>query len=137
MVTLSSARGTLLMTSLGGWPLPRWKSRWIGSQIATLPAPSVARISMRARWVWSILVEVTVTGSVVPGMKGGTTVSAFCDRVTTSDTRPEPVSWNVVTAWAGGPETTNVGQVGGVGGSSEMSDGSATRRAAISQSRES
>src|SRR5215216_1749885 len=138
IVTLSSARGTSELASNSGRLESRTRIRWIGSQIATLPAPSVARISMRARWVWSILVEVTTTGAVVPGMKGGTTVSAFSDRITTIETSPEPLSWNVVTAWAGGPENTVVGQVGGAGGTSWMSPfGSGTRKAVISHSRES
>src|SRR5688500_3178473 len=76
---------------------------------------SVTRIDTLIGWVWSILVDVDTTGSVVPTVKGGTTVSAFWLTVTRISARPLPVSWMVcVTTFGTGLVTTDE-QLGSVG----------------------
>src|SRR3954447_11217741 len=71
--------------------------------VDVFPAASVTVMLTNIGWLWSILVDVTVIGLVSPSMNGGTGVSAFSDRVTTTNLTPLPVSWTVKSTWVGGP----------------------------------
>ena len=48
---------------------------------------SISKTTVAGR-VWSIFVDVTRTGAMVPEVIGGTTVSAFSERIATTTARP-------------------------------------------------
>src|SRR5215208_409042 len=81
-------------------------------QYCVFPSSSVVMSRITAVCVWSILVAVTRTGAVVPGLNGGTTVSAFVDFKTTSEASPLPTSWTVMVTCCGGPAVSIALHVG-------------------------
>jgi hypothetical protein len=93
MSTLLSARGSLRTVFRPTPRRPTFSCSTRGSQSVLVPAMSVTVSATLDPWPFVIFVERTTTGAVVPGLNGGTTVSAFVELVTTIDCSPLSVSW--------------------------------------------